>query len=318
MSIPTPPPGMPLRGAVDLAAVAAAREAQAAAEQRLASGAVPPPSGVVVAVTEAAFQTEVLDRSFQVPVVVDLGSPRAQPSAVLTPLLEKLALEHAGTWVLATVDVDVNPRIAQAFGVQAIPSVFAVIKGQPMELFQGALPEPQLRELLVELLRVAEANGVTGRVDGVAADADAEAAEPEPVGDPRFDAAYDAIEAGDWDAAEAAYQAVLNQTPADADAKAGLAQVALLRRTDGADVESALAAAAAEPDSLEAQALAADIELLTGRVDEAFSRLVALVARTGGDERIAARDHLLGLFTLVGDADPRVGKARTALANALF
>ncbi len=218
--------------------------------------------------------------------------------------------------MLATVDVDVSPRIAQAFGVQAIPSVFAVIKGQPMELFQGALPEPQLRELLVELLRVAEANGVTGRVDGVVA-ADEEA-EPEPVGDPRFDAAYDAIEAGDWDAAEAAYQSVLNQTPADPDAKAGLAQVALLRRTEGADVESALAVAAAEPDSLEAQALAADIELLTGRVDEAFSRLVALVARTSGDERIAARDHLLGLFTLVGDVDPRVGKARTALANALF
>jgi putative thioredoxin len=305
---------MPLRGAVDLAAVAAAREAQAAAEQRLASGAVPPPAGVVVAVTEAGFQTEVLDRSFQVPVVVDLGSPRAQPSAVLTPLLEKLALEHAGTWVLATVDVDVNPRIAQAFGVQAIPSVFAVLKGQPMELFQGALPEPQLRELLVELLRVAEANGVSGRVEG----ADAETAEPEPVGDPRFDAAYDAIEAGDWDAAEAAYQAVLNQTPADVDAKAGLAQVALLRRTDGADVESALAAADTAPDSLDAQALAADVELLTGRVDEAFARLVALVSRTSGDERTAARDHLLGLFALVGDADPRVAKARTALANALF
>jgi putative thioredoxin len=278
---------------------------------------VPPPAGVVVAVTEAGFQTEVLDRSFQVPVVVDLGSPRAQPSAVLTPLLEKLALEHAGTWVLATVDVDVNPRIAQAFGVQAIPSVFAVLKGQPMELFQGALPEPQLRELLVELLRVAEANGVSGRVEGVEG-ADAETAEPEPVGDPRFDAAYDAIEAGDWDAAEAAYQAVLNQTPADVDAKAGLAQVALLRRTDGADVESALAAADTAPDSLDAQALAADVELLTGRVDEAFARLVALVSRTSGDERTAARDHLLGLFALVGDADPRVAKARTALANALF
>jgi putative thioredoxin len=219
--------------------------------------------------------------------------------------------------VLATVDVDVNPRIAQAFGVQAIPSVFAVIKGQPMELFQGALPEPALRELLAELLRVAEANGVSGRVDG-AATPEGEAAEPEPVGDPRFDAAYDAIEAGDWDAAETAYRAVLDQAPADPDAKAGLAQVALLRRTDGADVESALAAAAAAPDSLEAQALAADIELLTGRVDEAFARLVSLVARSSGDERTAARDHLLGLFTLVGDADPRVAKARTALANALF
>lgn len=316
MTTPTPPSRVPLRGAVDLAAVAAAREAQAAAEQRLASGDVPPAAGVVVDVTEATFQTEVLDRSFQVPVVVDLGSPRAQPSAVLTPTLSALATEHAGTWVHARVDVDTSPRIAQAFGVQAIPSVFAVIKGQPMELFQGVLPEPQLRELLAELLRVAAANGVTGRVEGVEGEADDVEAEP-PV-DPRFDAAYDAIEAGDWDAAEAAYQAVLNQTPADVEAKAGLAQVALLRRTDGADPATALAAADAAPDSLEAQALAADIELLTGRVDEAFARLVALVARTSGDERTAARDHLLGLFLLVGDTDPRVGKARTALANALF
>jgi putative thioredoxin len=111
---------------------------------------------------------------------------------------------------------------------------------------------------------------------------------------------------------------VLHQTPADPEAKAGLAQVALLRRTDGADAATALAAADAAPDSLDAQALAADIELLTGRVDEAFARLVALVARTSGGERTAARDHLLGLFLLVGDTDPRVGKARTALANALF
>ena len=317
MTTPTPPSRVPLRGAVDLAAVAAAREAQAAAEQRLASGDVPPASGVVVDVTEATFQTEVLDRSFQVPVVVDLGSPRAQPSAVLTPTLSALATEHAGTWVHARVDVDTSPRIAQDFGVQAIPSVFAVLKGQPMELFQGALPEPQLRELVAELMRVAAANGVTGRVEGLEGEGAADA-EPEPEGDPRFDAAYDAIEAGDWDAAEAAYQAVLNQTPADPEAKAGLAQVALLRRTDGADAATALAAADAAPDSLDAQALAADIELLTGRVDEAFARLVALVARTSGDERTAARDHLLGLFLLVGDTDPRVGKARTALANALF
>jgi putative thioredoxin len=195
--------------------------------------------------------------------------------------------------------------------------VFAVLKGQPMELFQGALPEPQLRELLTELLRVAEANGLTGRVDPGAEPAD-QAAPAEPPGDPRFDAAYDAIERADWDAAEAAYSSVLDQSPGDPDAKAGLAQVGLLRRTDGVDIESALAAAESSPDSVAAQSLAADIELLTGRVEEGFARLVALVTRTSGDERTAARDHLLGLFTVVGDGDPRVAKARTALANALF
>lgn len=309
-----PPSRVPLRGAVDLAAVAAAREAQAAAEQRLASGAVPPASGVVVDVTEATFQAEVIDRSFQVPVVIDLWASWCQPCKALTPILERVVADADGALVLAKVDTDAEPRIAQAFQVQSIPTVYAVIKGQPMPLFQGALPEPQVRQFLDEVLRVAAANGVTGRVGG----AEPDEVEEEPAGDPRFDAAYDAIEAGDWDAAEAAYRAILATAPADPDAKAGLSQVALLRRTDGADPAAAMAAAEAAPDSLEAQALAADVELLSGLVDEAFARIVELVRRTSGDERAAAKDHLLGLFALVGEGDPRVIKARTALANALF
>ena len=313
MSSSIPPSRVPLRGAVDLAAVAAAREAQAAAEQRLASGAVPPPSSVVLDVTEADFQTEVIDRAFQVPVIIDLWAEWCGPCKALSPILERLAEQDAGAWLLAKVDTDAEQRIAAAFQVQSIPSVFAVIKGQPMPLFQGALPEPQVRQFLDEVLRVAAANGVTGRIG-----ADDAEASPEPEADPGFDAAYDAIEAGDWDAAEEAYRAILAAHPGDADAAAGLGQVALLRRTDGADPVAALAAADAAPDSLEAQSLAADIELLTGRVDEAFARIVDLVRRTSGDERNAAKDHLLGLFALVGDADPRVAKARTALANALF
>jgi putative thioredoxin len=317
VSMPNPLSQVPMRGAVDLAAVAAAREAQAAAEQRLAEGAVPAPSALVIDVDEASFQTEVLDRSFQVPVVIDLWAEWCQPCKALSPVLEQLVAADSGQWVLAKVDVDANPRIQQAFAVQSIPAVFAVIKGQPVPLFQGALPEAQVREFLDELLRVAAANGVTGRVDleGGAPEVDAD---PEPEGDPRFDAAYDAIEAGDWDAADAAYRAVLASSPADADARAGIAQVALLRRTDGADPEAALAAAAAAPDSLEAQALASDIDLLTGHVDAALERILDLVRRTSGDERAAARDHLLSLFLLVGDADPRVGRARAALASALF
>ena len=313
MSSSITPSRVPLRGAVDLAAVAAAREAQAAAEQRLASGAVPPPSAVVLDVTEASFQTEVIDRSFQVPVIIDLWAEWCGPCKALSPILERLAEQDAGAWLLAKVDTDAEQRIAAAFQVQSIPSVFAVIKGQPMPLFQGALPEPQVRQFLDEVLRVAAANGVTGRIDG----ADTEVP-PEPEGEPLFDTAYDAIEAGDWDAAEEAYRAILAAHPADPDATAGLGQVALLRRTDGADPAAALAAADAAPDSLEAQALAADVELLTGRVDEAFARIVDLVRRTSGDERNTAKDHLLGLFALVGDGDPRVAKARTALANALF
>jgi len=307
-----PPSRVPLRGAVDLAAVAAAREAQAAAEQRLASGEVPPASSVVVAVTEIDFQAEAIDRSFQVPVVLVIGTAQSPSTAALLPVLETLATSDAGTWLLAEVDAEIDPRIAQALQVQVIPTVFALVKGQPMALFEGALPEAQVRQYLDEVLKVAAANGVTGRVGAEPT------AEDEPEVDPRYDVAFDAIEGGDWDVAEEAYRSILATHPTDPDAQAGLGQVALLRRTEGTDPIAVLAAADAAPDSLEAQALAADVELLTGRVDEAFTRIVELVRRTSGDERAAARDHLIGLFALVGDADPRVGKARTALANALF
>jgi len=311
-----PPAGrLPLRGAIDLAALAAAKEAQAAAEQRLAE-AGDLPEGLVVDVTEETFQAEVLDRSFTVPVVIDLWADWCQPCKALTPVLEALAAEDAGAWVLAKVDVDAEQRIAAAFQVQSIPTTFAVIKGQPVPLFQGALPAAEVRQYLDELLRVAAANGVTGRV--AAEGEPVEAVEEEPPGDPRFDAAYDAIEAGDWDAAEAAYRAVLATAPNDAEAAAGLAQVALLRRTEGVDPATVLADAEADPDALDKQSLAADYELLTGRVDEAFARIVELVRRTSGDERTAARDHLLSLFALVGESDPRVTRARAALASALF
>jgi len=316
VSMSNPAARVPLRGAVDLAAVAAAREAQQKAEERLAQGEVDAPASVVVDVDEAGFQA-VLDLSFRVPVVVDLWAEWCQPCKALSPILESLAAQDAGRWVLAKVDIDANPRIAQAFQVQSIPAIYEIVKGQPLPLFQGALPEPQVRQYLDELLRVAEANGVSGRLapdDGL----EGPPLVDEPAGDPRFDAAYDAIEAGDWDAAEAAYRAVLAESPSDDEARAGLAQVALLRRTDGADPDAAHAAALAEPDSLSAQALASDVDLLTGHVDEAFARIIDLVRRTSGDERAAARDHLLSLFLLVGDADPRVAKARTALANALF
>jgi putative thioredoxin len=307
-----PPSRVPLRGAVDLAAIAAAREAQAAAEQRLASGEVPPPAALVVEATEASFQTDVIDRSFQVPVIVELGTARSQASALLGPILEKLVGDDAGAWLLVRVDAELEPRIAQALQAQAVPTVYAIIKQQPMVLFEGVADEPQVRQIIDEVLRVAAANGLTGRVG------DPEAAQDEPEADPRYDAAYDAIEAGDWDAAEAAYRDILSTHPADPDARAGIGQVSLLRRTDGADPVAVLAAADAAPDSLDAQALAADVEVLTGRVEEAFARIVELVRRTSGDERAAAKDHLIGLFALVGDADPRVGKARTSLANALF
>ncbi|HEY7858351.1 MAG TPA: tetratricopeptide repeat protein, partial [Candidatus Nanopelagicales bacterium] len=220
-----------------------------------------------------------------------------------------------GRFVLAKVDVDANPRISQAFQVQSIPSVVAIIKGQPLPLFQGALPEPAVRQYLDELLRVAAENGLGEPGPSVG---DGEAPEPEPAEDPLLDAAFEAVERGDWDGADAAYQQILAQAPADPDALAGMSQVALLRRTEGTDPVAVMAAADAAPDSLPAQALAADVELLSGRTEAAFARLVALVRRSAGDERTAARDHLLDLFRLVGDHDPSVAKARMSLASALF
>jgi putative thioredoxin len=172
-----------------------------------------------------------------------------------------------------------------------------------------------VRQYLDELLRVAEANGVTGRV--VLQD-DPAAAEAEAPHDPRYDEAYDAIERGDYDAAAAAYQALLDQAPADADARAGLAQVELLRRTADLDAEAVRRAAAERPDDVDAQTALADLDLLGGDVDAAFTRLIELVRRSEGEDRNRVRQHLLDMFELVGSQDDRVGKARTALASALF
>lgn len=311
-----PMSSIPAYGAVDLGALSAAREAQAKADERAAARAADPgAAATVIDVTDASFQTDVLEQSMTVPVVIDLWATWCGPCKQLSPILEKLAEESAGRWVLAKVDVDANPAIAQAFAVQSIPSVFAVIGGRPLPLFQGALPEQQVRQYLDELLRVAEANGVTGSVGGAPA---TDEAPDEPPADPRMEAAYDAIEAGDWDSARAAYQQMLDAAPADPVAKAGLALVGVFERVDGADHATVLAAADAAPNDLNAQERAADVLVLDGRPVEAFARLTGAIRFTAGPDRDRLRRHLLDLFEVVGPDDPSVARARTDLANALF
>ncbi|SDZ15897.1 putative thioredoxin [Amycolatopsis xylanica] len=306
-----------LSGAVDLSALKA--RADAARQQPAAAappsppreGGAPASSAAVIEVSEATFQADVVERSMNQLVVVDLWAEWCGPCKQLSPVLERLAAESNGAWVLAKVDVDANPRIAQLFGVQSIPTIVAIGGGQPVDAFSGALPEPEIRKWLGSLLDV-----LRDKLPGIRAAE--EGAEPvEEPEDPRFTEAEDAFERGDYAAAEAAYERILDVEPANELAKAALVQVRFAARAEQADA-LAVERAAANPDDLDAQIAAADFEIAEQLVEDAFARLVEAVRRTSGDDRNRVRTHLVELFELFDPSDERVLKARRNLASALF
>ncbi|MGW0531464.1 tetratricopeptide repeat protein [Streptomyces sp. NPDC003032] len=328
------PRNMSMSGVVDLAAVKAAQEAKAKAEQARAeaarqgggaAGAAVSPSSLVIDVDEAGFEREVLQRSTEVPVVIDFWAEWCEPCKQLSPLLERLTQEYNGRFLLAKIDVDANQMLMQQFGVQGIPAVFAVVAGQALPLFQGAAPEAQIRQTLDQLIQVGEERfGLTGLV----VDADAEGAPGQqapapaevPAGpyDALLEAAVQALDAGDLGGAVQAYKNVLSDDPANTEAKLGLAQAELLQRVQGLDAQQVRKDAADRPADVSAQIAAADLDLVGGHVEDAFGRLIDAVRRTAGDDRDAARVRLLELFEVVGADDPRVTTARTALARVLF
>ncbi len=321
------PRNMSMSGVVDLAAVKAAGEAKAKAEQaraeaaRQGGSAAVPPSALVIDVDEAGFERDVLQRSAEVPVVLDFWAEWCEPCKQLGPLLERLAVEYDGRFLLAKIDVDANQMLMQQFGIQGIPAVFAVVAGQALPLFQGAVPEAQIRETLDQLIQIGEERfGLTG----IAVDADASeggpVAERQVVGpyDALLEAALSALDAGDLAGAVQAYKNVLADDPAHPEAKLGLAQAELLARVQDLDPGAVRKNAAENPADVTAQIAAADLDLVGGHVQDAFGRLVETVRRTVGEDRDAARLRLLELFEVIGAEDPRVTAARQALARVLF
>lgn len=319
-----------LRGAVDLSALkrpaagAAGRQPGAGAAPGAAPGQGAPagsgqPDRLVVAGSDATFQ-DVVNASMRHPVVVVLWSRRLAESGSFVEIMAGIAAANEGRFQLVSVDVDDNPGLMRAFQVEQVPVTLGLIQGQPVPLFVGPLLPQQVQPWIDELLKLAVKQGVAGRVtasgdvpspEGEGTD-DAEAELP-----PLHQAAFDAIEAGDLDGALAAYAQAVTENPADAEAKAGIAQVRLMKRTDGVDPVAARAAAAAAPADVHAQIVVADLDILGGHVEDAFTRLIDTVRVTEGEDRNRARQHLLELFEIVG-SDERVSRARKALMSALF
>ena len=308
---------MSMFGAVDLSTLAPSKGAASGAGSEGAAAPGVADSGVidsplVIDVDVTNFE-DAVKRSMQVPVVISLWSPRSQVSAEVNTALESLAARYQGRFQLARVDVDANAKIAELFAAQSVPSVVAVLGGQPVPLFQGQASAQQLEQIFEQVMQMAQANGITGRVRLDAAPA----AQSEPV-ETEQRLGREAIEAGDYAKAQSIYEHALVNDPANDDLRLALEQVKLLQRVEGADLDAALAASN-QPEATWRQLLAgADAALAMGDIEGTLARGLEAVRRSSGDERDQARVRLLELFELIGTTDPRVSKTRRALASLLY
>ncbi|MWV58193.1 tetratricopeptide repeat protein [Rathayibacter sp. VKM Ac-2754] len=319
MSTVPPLPGG-LRGAVDLSSLVNRRPAPAPTAPAAQGGepAGPPPTANPLLLTagDAEFD-QVVQLSSRVPVIVDLRGSWSEQSTSMTAVLERVIVSYAGAFVLVGVDVESSPQLAQAFQVQSVPTVAAIIGGRPVPLFSGLVAEEQLRDLLEQVLQLAATNGVTGTVPVDAAPAEAGEPEPAPL-PPHHQEAYDAIDRGDYAAAITEYETAIAQNPRDDLAVAGLAQVRLLSRLQGRTLDEVRSTAAAEPSNLDAQLAVADLDVSGGHVEDAFDRLLSIFPRLDADGKASVRARLLELFEIVGTTDPRVNKARARLTGLLY
>jgi putative thioredoxin len=318
------PPQQPanLRGAVDLSGLVHREERRAQDAANGGAGRGPVPGGVVVATDDQGFG-QVLELSRSIPVVVALWASWSEQSVQLVETLERLVRARDGRLVLAAADADASPQLVQALQARAIPTLVALVGGQPVPLFEGVQPDDVIEQVFDQLLEIAERNGVDGRVPvGDGADADEQAEEPqEPAEEPLpplHQEAFEAISRGDYVAAASAYRTAIAQDPRDDLAVAGLAQANLLGRLQGKTLDEIRNRAASAPDDIDAQLDVADLDLSGGHIDDAFARLLELFPRLDAAGKNTVRERLLELFQVVGVEDPRVGAARQRLAMLLY
>jgi len=261
-----------------------------------------PLPGIDVSVENLSI--DILPLSLVRPVIVLMWSARSAESVEMVKLLGKLEIDYKEAFALARVDIEAHPQVAQAFQTKSIPYAVAIIAEQMIPLFEQPYPEAQVKMVLDKVLTLASEQGV--------GQATVEQMEPEEA------EAMDALEAGDYIAAEAAYKKWLSRKPAENLAKLGLAQTQLLIRTEGLELNAVLDESTKNPSDIALQLRAADVEIVNGGVEAAFTRLLHAVRATSGDDRAKIKDHLLNLFALVDQSDPRLVAARKELASALF